>query len=138
MIEIHEKQVKALENFVLSCCSTADISMEHLKNRDIQYICFHYFLDGKEDPDDLGQSVPFDEFYAAMSRGAETRTSQVNVAEYVEYFGKFLEEGRDILHISLSTGLSGSYNSACIAKSTLEEQYPDRKIYLVEIGRAHV
>ena len=70
-----------MENFVLSCCSTADLSLEHFQNRNIHYICFHYELNGTVYPDDLGQSMPFDVFYEAMTRGAETKTFQVNVAE---------------------------------------------------------
>ena len=73
-----------------------------------------------------------EDFYAAMKNGASTRTSQVNASEYEEYFEKFLEEGKDVLHVCLSSGISGSYNSANIAKSMLEEKYPDRKIYIVD------
>lgn len=47
-----------MENFVLSCCSTADLSLEHFQNRNIHYICFHYELNGTVYPDDLGQSCP--------------------------------------------------------------------------------
>ena len=43
-----------MRDYVLSCCSTADLTHEHFESRDIHYICFHYFLDGKEYPDDLG------------------------------------------------------------------------------------
>lgn len=121
-----------MANYVLSCCSTADLAKEHFENRDIHYICFHYKLDGVDYPDDLGQSIPFKEFYKAMDNGADTATSQVNVSEYVEYFSKFLEEGKDILHISLSTGLSGTYNSAMNAALIAKERYPDRKIYIVD------
>ena len=85
-------------NYVLSCCSTADLSREHFESRDIHFVCFHFFLDGKEHPDDLGQSIPFDQFYGAMSKGADTRTAQVNIAEYVDYFTPFLEQGLDIVH----------------------------------------
>ena len=121
-----------MANYVLSCCSTADLSKEHFENRDIHYICFHYKLDGVDHPDDLGQSIPFEEFYKKMDEGADTVTSQVNVSEYVEYFSKFLEEGRDILHVSLSTGLSGTYSSAMNAALIARERYPDRKIYIVD------
>ena len=77
--------------FILSCCSTADLSREHFEQRDIHYICFHYELDGKQYADDLGQSIPFDQFYQAMANGAETRTSQINVEEYRQYFEGFLK-----------------------------------------------
>ena len=121
-----------MANYVLSCCSTADLSKEHFEERDIHYICFHYKLDGVDYPDDLGQSIPFEEFYKKMDEGADTATSQVNVSEYVEYFSKFLEEGKDILHVSLSTGISGTYNSAMNAALIARERYPERKIYIVD------
>ena len=76
--------------------------------------------------------MPFLQFYKAMSDGAKTKTSQINADEFIEYFEPFLMEGKDILHVSLSTGLSGVYNSANIAKDMLSEKYPERKIYIVD------
>ena len=119
-------------SFVLSCCSTADLSKEHFETRDIHYICFHFALDGAEYLDDLGQSYPFDKFYKAMSDGAETRTSQVNVSEFVEYFSAFCAAGQDVLHVTLSSGISGVINSAKNAAELVMEQYPDRKICVVD------
>ena len=121
-----------MADFVLSCCSTADLSAEHFAARDIHYICFHFMLDGKTYSDDLGKSMPFDKFYQAMVDGADTRTSQVNADEYTAYFESFLKEGKDVLHLALSSGISGSYNSACIARDDLQEKYPDRKLYVVD------
>lgn len=121
-----------MNSYVLSCCSTADLKKEHFEKRNIRYICFHYELDGKEYRDDLGESMAFDDFYRAMSNGADTKTSQVNADEYEEYFEPFLKEGKDILHVTLSSGISGTLNSALIAKDMLEEKYPERKIYIVD------
>lgn len=121
-----------MNHYVLSCCSTVDLSAEHLASRDISYICFHYFLDGVPYADDLGQSMPFDVFYQKMVDGAETKTSQINMEEYAEYFEKFLAQGKDVLHISLSSGISGTSNSARLAAQELQEKYPDRKIYVVD------
>ena len=119
-------------SYVLSCCSTADLSKEHFEARDIHYICFHYFLNGKEYADDLGQSISFPDFYRAMTEGAETRTSQINISEYLEYFEQFLSRGLDVLHVTLSTGISGTYNSAMDAVRICRERYPERKIYVVD------
>lgn len=58
-----------MENFVLSCCSTADLSKEHFIHRKVEYICFHYELDGKPYRDDLGETMSFDAFYQAMAKG---------------------------------------------------------------------
>lgn len=121
-----------MENFILSSCSTADLTKEHFEQRNIHYICFHYELDGVSYQDDLGQSMSFEDFYAAMQNGADTKTSQVNVGEFEEYFETFLRDGKDVIHVCLSSGISGTYNSANIAKDTLMEKYPDRKIYIVD------
>ena len=121
-----------MSEYCLSCSSTADLSKEHFNKRNIHYVCFHFELDGKEYPDDLGESVPPDTMYRMMSEGADTKTSQVTIGEYEEYFERMLQQGQDILHLCLSSGISGTYNSACIAGNTLSEKYPDRKIYIVD------
>lgn len=121
-----------MSEYVLSCCSTADLTKEHFIKRDISYIYFHFELDGKMYDDDLGESIAFDDFYRAMAEGADTKTSQINAGEFEEYFEKYLKEGKDILHVTLSSGISGVWNSAMIAKSILEERYPERKIYIVD------
>ena len=121
-----------MANYILSCCSTADLSKQQFIDRDIKYICFHYELDGKEYADDLGESMPFDKFYKEMAAGKPTKTSQVNVEEFVEYFEPFLEEGKDILHLTLSSGISGVLNSANLARDLLSEKYPERTIIIVD------
>lgn len=121
-----------MAEYVLSCCSTADLTKEHFDSRNISYICLHYFLNGKEYPDDLGQTIPFDEFYKRMVAGEEAKTSQLNIQEYLEYFEGFLKDGKDVLHISLSSGISGTSKSAKAAADIASERYPDRKIYVVD------
>lgn len=121
-----------MADYILSCCSTADLTKELFQKREIHYVCFHYELDGKQYPDDLGETMPFDQFYQAMADGADTKTSQVNVDEFCQYFEPFLKEGKDILHLTLSSGISGVYNSACVARDMMQEKYPDRKIYVVD------
>ena len=118
--------------YVISCCSTADLTAEHFEKRKISYICFHFNVDGKDYKDDLGQSYPFDKFYGDMAKGAMTKTSQVSVGEYLEYFEGILKEGKDILHLTLSSGISGTLNSATIARDQLSEKYPERKLYVVD------
>lgn len=119
-----------MDNYIISCCSTADLTKKHFAKRSINYICFHYELDGEFYSDDLGESMSFKDFYKAMENGAMTRTSQVNEREFIEYFEPFLKDGKDILHICLSSGISGVINSANIAKRELEQKYPDRKILI--------
>ena len=121
-----------MSDYILSCCSTADLSEQHFSQRDIHYICFHFYLNGKPYADDLGKSISFDDFYKAMTDGADTKTSQVNEDEFTAYFTPFLEQGKDILHVCLSSGISGVYNSAVLAQQQLQEKYPERKILIVD------
>lgn len=121
-----------MSDYIISCCSTADLDREHFEKRDLHFVCFHFALNQNQYLDDLGKSIPFAEFYQAMRDGAETRTSQVNEEEFITYFEPFLQEGKDILHVTLSSGLSGVYNSANLAKRFLLEKYPQRKICIVD------
>lgn len=121
-----------MNNYILTSCSTADMSQEYFDKREIPYISFHFSMDGKEYADDLGKSIPFEEFYTRISKGSMPTTSQVSVGQYMDFFESFLQDGKDILHLSFSSGLSGSYNSANIAKGELIEKYPDRKLIIVD------
>lgn len=121
-----------MSKFILTCCSTADMPYEYFLKRDIAFASFHFNIDGREYTDDLGQTMSFEEFYKKIDEGAMPITSQVNVGEFLDFFEPFLKDSKDILHISLSTGLSGVYNSACIARDELLLKYPDRKILIVD------
>ncbi len=119
-------------NYIISCCSTADLSAEKFAEYDIQYNCFHYELDGVQYPDDLGKTISFDAFYEKLANGADARTSQPNVEDYESYFRSLLESGKDVLHLTLSSGISGAYNSARIAAETMRAEFPNQKFYLVD------
>lgn len=121
-----------MSDFILSCCSTADLKKEWFDRRNVKYNCFKYYLNGEQKIDDLGQSMPLEDFYKAMQDGAETSTSQINVDEFEEYFTPFLKDGKDILHVTLSSGLSGANNCAMIASKMLMEKFPERRIYIVD------
>ena len=121
-----------MTDYVLSCCSTADMPLEYFQKKNIPFVPFHFSIDGKEYPDELGQSMSFDEFYKRIAAGALPTTSQINVAQFIEFFEPYLVAGKDILHISLSSGLSGTYNSAVMAREGLLQKYPDRKLLVVD------
>lgn len=121
-----------MADYILSCCSSIDISRELIEKCGIKFVPFHFFVDGTEYVDDLGKSMPYDVFYNKIKNGADTRTSQVNISEFVDYFGGFLRQGYDIVHVCLSSGLSGTVNSAKNAAEILKEQYPERNIYIVD------
>lgn len=121
-----------MSDFAVTCCSTADMDRNFFEQRKIPFACFHYRMDGKEYPDDLGKSMPMEEFYGRMAAGAQPTTAQVNAEEYKALFRPVLEKGLDVLHLSLSGGISGSINSALVAREQLEEEFPDRKILVID------
>lgn len=121
-----------MSEYKITCCSTADMPAAYFEERKIPYVCFHYRMDGVEYPDDLGKTMPFAEFYDRISKGAEPTTAQVNAQQYMDFFEPILKEGKDILHFTLPGGISGSVNSANIAKTQLEEKYPDRKVIVID------
>lgn len=121
-----------MQPYVLTCCSTADLPKDYFEQRNIPYVCFHFTMDGVEYPDDLGQSMPFDEFYARIDAGAMPTTSLVNTAQFLAFFEPFLKDGKDILHLSFSSGLSGTYASAILAQDELKERYPERTIRIID------
>lgn len=121
-----------MQPYVLTCCSTADLSKEYFESRNIPYVCFHFTIDGVEYMDDLGQSMPFQEFYARIDKGAMPTTSLVNTEQFIAFFEPFLKEGKDILHLTFSSGLSGTYASALLAQAELKECYPERTVTIVD------
>lgn len=121
-----------MASFVLSSETTVDLPKEQLESRNIPYICYHFELDGRNYLDDLGISMPYPVFYQAVRDGADAKTSQINISEYIAFFEPFLQEGKDVLHIAFSSGLSGSANSAANAAMMLMEKYPERRVNVVD------
>lgn len=119
-------------SYILSCCSTVDLTKEHLEKINVSFACFHYILDGVEYPDDLGQTMSFDDFYNKLKNGSDSTTSQISVGEYEDYFRKLLDTGKDVIHLSFSSGISGSYRSALTAADMLKEEYPNQKLYVID------
>ncbi|WP_321971325.1 DegV family protein [Paratractidigestivibacter sp.] len=121
-----------MPGYVLSCCSTVDLTRDWLDGRDIKYVYFNYVLDGVSCKDDFGQTNSPSDLYAKMLAGADAKTSQVSTGDYVEHFEQFLAAGLDVVHVTLSSGISGTYNSAVAAKGILAEKYPERKLIVVD------
>lgn len=121
-----------MHDYQLTCSSTVDLSLEMLTENAIAYLPFHFQLQDTPYIDDFGQSMPYATFYNAIKNGAMPTTSQNNPQAYCDFFSPFLQSGLDILHLAFSSGLSGDYQSACIAKEILQEQFPQRTIEIVD------
>ena len=118
--------------FILSCCSTADVPYDHMEKRQVSILHYTYVMDGVEYEDDMGRdkaSLP--QFYEWIRQGKQPSTSQVSVGRYIEYFTELLKQG-DVLHLAFSSGMSGSANNAALAAREVQENFPDRKLFVVD------
>ena len=121
-----------MHDYILSCCSAADITWEKLDAMDVRLICNDFSMDGVPYKDDLGRTMTYREFYDRIRAGETGVTSQINPEDYIEYFTSLLESGKDVLHVCLSSGLSGTFQSALTAAETLKERFPERKLLIVD------
>lgn len=120
-------------DYILSCCSTVDLPLENLKARGVFVKNYKFTISDKMFDDDGGQSISYKEFYQAMRDGAVTKTSQINVEEFTEYFRELLQKyDCDVLHLSMSSGISGTFNSARLAAESLKEEFPERRVVVLD------
>ncbi len=121
-----------MEKFILSCGSAVDLSLEHLQKRNIDWIPFTYYIDGVEYKDDFGKTINYSDFYNKIKNGSITKTSQINEYQFIEHYEKYFIDGYDVICVCLSSGISGTYSSALLAKQELESKYPERKLYVID------
>lgn len=119
-----------MNKYKITTDSTSDLPFSFLKENDIELLPLTFRIDGQEFEGDKEFDVKA--FYNKMREGAMPTTSQVTPTIAVEKFKKILDQGYDILHIAFTSGMSGSYNSSRLAASELQEEYPDRKIIVVD------
>ena len=114
--------------FTDSCC---DVSPELLAKWGVPYANMTFSFDG-EDKEYIGTDISNHDFYDRMRQGAHARTAAINADTFARAFTPVLEESKDILYVAFSSGLSTTVNSAHMAAAELQEQYPDRKIIIVD------
>lgn len=119
-----------MELYVITTDSCADLSESWLKEHEVRMVWLSCLLDGEVYNDT--NPLPAEALYAKLREGAMPTTSQVNPDQARAMFEPILKEGKDILHIAFSSGLSGSCQSAVIAAGELMEEYPERRIIVVD------
>lgn len=117
-------------DYAVTVNSTVDLPKKWLKERGISVIALKYTIDGETYEDMSG--LPSREFFQKLREGKQAVTTQVNPEEARKGLEPFLKEGKDVLHLGFSSGLSGTYNSMRIAAEELREKYPDRKIIVID------
>ena len=119
-----------MRDYIISVNSTVDLPKEWLEERNVPVIPLRYTMDGEtyEDMNGLSHKAFFDK----LRQGIMSVTSQVNPDEAKAALEPFIKEGKDILHLAFSSGLSGTCNSMMIAAEELREEYPDAKVIVID------
>lgn len=122
-----------MSNYVIVSDATFDLPLDIIQKYDIRVIPMAFELNNTSYlhyPDE--RQLTIEEFYSALKEGGTACSSQITPTIYENFIGDILKEGYDVLYLSFSSGLSGTYNSARVAFSELEEEYPDRKLLCVD------
>lgn len=126
-----------MQDYVLFTDSTTDLSPALIEEMDAVVMPLSFTLNGqsyKNYPD--GREMPMADFYAALRSGGMSTTSQLTMEMLRETFTPVLEQGKDVLYLAFSSGLSGTYQTACITAQDLMEEYPGRRVVCVDTLQA--
>ena len=121
---------RRMRDFVITVNSTVDLPREWLEERNVPVVPLKYTIDGETYTDMYGLSAK--EFFDKLREGHMSVTSQVNPGEAADMLEPFLKEGKDVLHLGFSSGLSGTLNSMKIAGEELSEKYPEAKVIVID------
>ncbi len=119
-------------SFAVVTDTSANLLNCHVSERNIHVVPFSYYVEGEERTCLDTDSFNGDEYYAMIKQGVNVTTSQVTPQRYIDCFEPILRSGSDIVYISMSSGISGSCNSARIAAGEMMEQYPGRKVAVID------
>ncbi len=119
-------------SFVIFTDTSANLPAELVEQHNIKIIPFSYYIDGQEHTCADPRAFDGKSYYDAIRAGLEVSTSQVNPQRYIDYMQPTLAAGQDVLFVGLSSGVSGSFASACMAAEQLLEQFPGRQIRLID------
>ena len=129
--KIHKEKV--MKDFVIITDSCSDLEKELREKYNIDYVPMSFSCEGKEYSASLDwESLSAPQFYNMMREGKIFKTAQVNAFQYKQKFTDYLKQGKDILSISCSSGLSNSVNESKKVAKELLHKYPDNKIICID------
>jgi DegV family protein with EDD domain len=122
-----------MNDYVIVSDATIDLPIDIINQYDIRVIPMGVEIDNIEYshyPDE--REITVEDFYGKLKNGSVSHTTQITPAVFMDYFGEIFKQGKDILYIAFSSGLSGTYHTAQLVIQDLTEEYPERKIYCVD------
>lgn len=118
--------------FVVATDTSSNLPTALVKQYDLKEIAFSYFYEGEEHQCLDTEAFDGDAYYERIKKGLRVTTSQIAPQTYVDFFEPFLKEGQDLIYVAMSSGISGSCNSAYMAANELMERYPERRVEVID------
>lgn len=128
---VKTKGGKLMKNYIITTDNNADLPDEYYKEHNIDIVLFSYMIDDVI-YDGVENSLSIEEFYEKVRNGAMPCTQQVNPENSRIFLEKYVRKGMPVIHLSFSSGLSGTYNSVCMGANEIKEAYPDAKITVID------
>ena len=119
-------------SFVVATDTSSNLPTALVRQYDLKEIAFSYFYEGEEHRCLDTEAFDGDAYYERIKKGLRVTTSQIAPQTYADFFEPFLQEGQDLIYVAMSSGISGSCNSAYIAANELMEKYPERRVEVVD------
>lgn len=119
-------------SFVVVTDTSSNLPTPMVREYGLEEISYPYYIDGKEHHCSDTTAFSGDEYYAKIKSGMRVTTSQITPQLYMDFFEPFLKEGKDLIYVAMSSGISGSCHSAQIGAQELQEEYPERKIAVID------
>ena len=119
-------------SFVVMTDTSGNLPRQYVLDYSLEIIPFSYYIDGKEYNSVKDPDFDAEDYYAKIKKGMKVTTSQIPPQQYADFFEPPLREGKDVIFICMSSGISGSCNSAKIAARMMMEAYPDRIVEVID------
>ncbi|MFD3155404.1 DegV family protein [Haloimpatiens sp. FM7330] len=116
--------------------SSCDLPLEYMEKNEVPFVSLTCHFMGKYYEDDFGKTLTYQKFYEEIRKGEMPTTSQVNVYDFTEIFKKYVSQGKSIIYIGMSSAISGTINSANMAKEMLQEEYKNADITIIDTKSA--
>ncbi len=121
-----------MNDYVIITDSCCDLPYEYIEEKNISFVSLTFSYNGNEFDDDFGKSFEQKKFFDDMRNGAVPKTSQPNAEQFIAKFREIMSSGKDVLFIGVSSQLSGTVNSARIAKDMIKDEFPNNRIYIFD------
>lgn len=118
-------------DYIITCTSGVDIDRDLVKKNNLDCIEYKFLLNDVEYVDDYYKSIDEHKFYEDLINGAVIKTSQVGYGRYLEFFESYLKQGKDLIHLGLSSGITGDTDVAMAVAKELNEKYQNNKVYVI-------